>query len=59
MLNPAVEVVVRAQSEMEASVLRQEPVDKVLLAEHELADGITRHILGRMRGGAGSGHPLS
>jgi Trk K+ transport system NAD-binding subunit len=41
--------VVRAQSEMEASVLRQEQVDKVLLAEHELADGITRHILGRMR----------
>jgi len=55
MLNPAIEVVVRAQSEMEASLLPQEQVDKVLLAEHELADGITRHILGRMR----SNTPLS
>lgn len=48
-LNPAIETVVRAQSEMEASLLQKEHAGVVLLAEHELAGSILRHILDRMQ----------
>ncbi|MGV8897711.1 MAG: YbaL family putative K(+) efflux transporter [Burkholderiaceae bacterium] len=44
-LNPAIQTVVRTHSENEAILLRQEKVGKVFLGEHELAAGMTRHIL--------------
>lgn len=44
-LNPAIQTVVRTHSESEAVLLRQEKVGKVFLGEHELAAGMTRHIL--------------
>ncbi|MGV8894719.1 MAG: YbaL family putative K(+) efflux transporter [Burkholderiaceae bacterium] len=47
-LNPAIQTVVRTHSENEAILLRQEKVGKVFLGEHELAAGMTRHILGNL-----------
>ena len=47
-LNPAVEVVLRTHSEEEAELLQKENVGKVFMGEHELAQGMTRHVLDRM-----------
>lgn len=47
-LNPAIEVVLRTHSEEETRMLEKEGVGKVFMGEHELAKGITRHILLRM-----------
>ncbi|HQN01170.1 MAG TPA: potassium/proton antiporter [Candidatus Hydrogenedentes bacterium] len=47
-LNPNIDIVVRAQSEMEAALLKKEQVNKILLPEVELAKTITKHILRRM-----------
>ncbi len=47
-LNPGIDIVVRAQSEMEAALLKKEHVNRILLSENELARSITRHILRRM-----------
>ncbi len=44
-LNPLIQTVVRTHSESEAVLLRQEKAGKVFLGEHELAVGMTRHIL--------------
>ena len=47
-LNPPVEIVVRTHSEEEADLLRQEHVGQVFMGEHELAQGMIRHVLERM-----------
>ncbi len=47
-LNPAIETVLRTHSEEEAQLLQKENVGKVFLGEHELAQGMTRHVLARM-----------
>lgn len=48
MLNPAIEVVLRTHSDEESRMLEKENVGKVFMGEHELAKGITSHILTRM-----------
>ncbi|HEY6138855.1 MAG TPA: cation:proton antiporter [Thermoanaerobaculia bacterium] len=48
MLNPRIDIVVRTHSDDEAALLRQENVGKVFMGEHELAAGMTRHVLERM-----------
>ena len=47
MLNPGVETVVRTHSEEEAALLQRENVGKVFMGEHELALGMTRHVIER------------
>lgn len=47
-LNPSVEVVLRTHSDDEAALLRKEGVGKVFMGEHELALGMTRHVLDRI-----------
>ncbi len=44
-LNPGIETVVRTHSEEEAVLLQRENAGKVFLGEHELALGMTRHVL--------------
>jgi CPA2 family monovalent cation:H+ antiporter-2 len=47
-LNPTLETVVRTHNEDEAELLEKDNVGKVFVGEHELALGMTRHILERM-----------
>lgn len=47
-LNPAIEVVLRTHSDEEAVLLQKEGVGKVFMGEHELAQGMARHVLARM-----------
>jgi CPA2 family monovalent cation:H+ antiporter-2 len=47
-LNPGIEVVLRTHSEEEAELLRREQIGAVFLGEHELARGMTAHILSRL-----------
>jgi CPA2 family monovalent cation:H+ antiporter-2 len=49
LLNPNVEVVIRTHSDEEAEMLTKEKIGKVFMGEHELARGMTSHILSRMR----------
>jgi monovalent cation:H+ antiporter-2, CPA2 family len=49
-LNPRVETVVRTHSDEEAELLRHERADRVFYGEHELALGMTRHVLERWNG---------
>ena len=44
-LNPGIETVVRTHSDEEAKLLRQENAGTVFMGEHELALGMTRHVL--------------
>ena len=48
MLNPRIHIVVRTHSDEEAELLRNENVGEVFMGEHELALGMTRHVLERM-----------
>jgi CPA2 family monovalent cation:H+ antiporter-2 len=48
-LNPAIEVVLRTESEDDAALLTQEQVGMVFIGEHELATGMAAHVLSRMR----------
>ena len=48
MLNPGIEVVVRVHSDEEAELLRREGASEVFMGEHELASGMTRHVLERL-----------
>lgn len=50
-LKPNVETVVRTHSDEEAALLRKEKAGKVFVGEHELALGMTRHVLERVAGG--------
>ena len=47
-LNPGVQVVLRTHNEEEAELLRKESLGTVFLGEHELARGMTSHILDRL-----------
>lgn len=44
-LNPSISVVLRTHNEEEAELLRKESLGTVFLGEHELAHGMTSHIL--------------
>jgi CPA2 family monovalent cation:H+ antiporter-2 len=48
MLNPGIDIIVRTHSDEEADLLRKEKADHVFMGEHELAQGMTRHILERV-----------
>ncbi len=48
-LNPRIATVVRTHSEEEAELLRRDHADAVFMGEHELALGMTRHILDHLR----------
>ncbi len=48
-LNPGIAVVLRTHSEEEAELLRKESLGAVFLGEHELARGMTSHILSRLQ----------
>ncbi|MEZ0232795.1 MAG: YbaL family putative K(+) efflux transporter [Methylophilaceae bacterium] len=48
MLNPAIEVIVRTHSEEEAELLARANLGKIFMGEHELALGMTKHVLLRM-----------
>ncbi len=50
MLNPTIETVLRSHNEDEAELLEKDNVGKVFVGEHELALGMTRHILERADG---------
>jgi CPA2 family monovalent cation:H+ antiporter-2 len=47
-INPRVHTVVRTHSDEEADFLRSEHADTVFMGEHELALGMTRHVLERL-----------
>ena len=47
-LRPGIEIVMRAHSDEEAALLREEQAGPVFMGEHELALGMTRHILDRV-----------
>lgn len=47
-LNPGIEVILRTHSDEEAALLREENLGMVFMGEHELALGMTRHVLARM-----------
>jgi len=54
MLNPQIEIVLRTHSDEEAALLRQERIGTVFMGEHELALGMTTHVLTRMTAGPAS-----
>jgi CPA2 family monovalent cation:H+ antiporter-2 len=56
-LNPPIEVVLRTHNEDEAELLRRERVGEVFMGEHELALGMTRHVLSRFGVTAGQAQP--
>ena len=47
-LNPKIEIVLLSHDEDEARLFEKEALGKVFVGEHELALGITQHILERM-----------
>lgn len=49
-LNPAIALVLRTHNEEEAALLKQECQGAVFVGEHELARGMTQHILGHLPG---------
>jgi len=49
MLNPSIETVVRVHDDEEAGLFRQEGAGAVFMGEHELAAGMTRHILEKLK----------
>ncbi|MGH8656463.1 MAG: YbaL family putative K(+) efflux transporter [Gammaproteobacteria bacterium] len=51
MLKPDMHTVVRTHSDEGAALLRKENAGKVFIGEHELALGMTRHVLERVAGG--------
>ncbi|HEV7768392.1 MAG TPA: YbaL family putative K(+) efflux transporter [Thermoanaerobaculia bacterium] len=48
MLRPHIDIVVRTHSDEEAALLRQENIGRIFMGEHELALGMTEHVLERM-----------
>lgn len=48
LLNPGIEVIVRSHNEGEAELLERDQVGKVFVGEHELARGMSQHVLARM-----------
>ncbi len=51
-LNPALEVVLRTHNEEEAELLGKESLGTVFVGEHELARGMSEHILRQLQPGA-------
>ncbi len=51
-LNPEIRVVLRAQSDDEAELLRKDTDGMVFLAEHELGRGMSAHVLAQFRANA-------
>jgi monovalent cation:H+ antiporter-2, CPA2 family len=52
-LNPGIETVAYVHSEDEAALLLKQNIGRVFMDEHELASGMTRHVIERAaRGGA-------
>ncbi len=49
MLNPSIETVVRVHDDEEAELFRREGAGAVFMGEHELAAGMTRHILEKLK----------
>lgn len=49
MLNPSIETVVRVHDDEEAELFRREGAGAVFMGEHELASGMTRHILEKLK----------
>ena len=47
-LNPTIETILRTHNEDEAELLKKDNLGKVFMGEHELALGMTRHIMERM-----------
>ena len=47
-LNPGIQFVIRTHSEEESALLRKESPAAVFMGEHELALGMTRHVLERL-----------
>ena len=47
-LNPGIEVVLRADNEDGAALLRADKLGEVFVSEQELALGMTRYVLGRL-----------
>jgi len=50
-LNPKIDTVARSHSDEETALLEAEKIDAVFMGEHELALGMTRHILERTGAG--------
>lgn len=48
-LNPKIETIVRTHSEEEAELLRKEHAGQVFMGEHELAKGMSRYLLERLK----------
>jgi CPA2 family monovalent cation:H+ antiporter-2 len=48
LLNPGIHIVIRTHSDEDAAFLERERADKVFMGEHELALGMTRHVLEKM-----------
>ncbi len=48
LLNPRIGIVVRTHSDEEAELFRGDAIGEVFMGEHELALGMTRHVLERM-----------
>ncbi len=55
-LNPGIATVLRAHSDEEAAMLRQEGLGEVFMGEHQLALAMTEHVRERMGAGAGQAH---
>jgi CPA2 family monovalent cation:H+ antiporter-2 len=51
-LNPGIETVAYVHSEDEAELLRKQDIGRVFTDEHELASGMSRHVLDRSARGA-------
>ncbi|HZW23480.1 YbaL family putative K(+) efflux transporter [Noviherbaspirillum sp.] len=49
-LNPRIETIVRIHSDEEAELLRKEHAGQVFMGEHELAKGMSRYVLQKLKG---------
>jgi len=56
-LNPGIETVVRTHSEEEAELLKQEKAGAVFMGEHELALGMSRHVIDWFAAKGGNSEP--
>jgi CPA2 family monovalent cation:H+ antiporter-2 len=48
-LNPGIEVVVRSHNPEEAALLESERIGRVFIGEHELANGMSQHVVARLK----------
>jgi CPA2 family monovalent cation:H+ antiporter-2 len=57
-LNPRVEILLRTHNDEEGALLRRENLGLVFMGEHELAQAMTREVLGRLEVKTDSGSPV-